>query len=423
MKIFGIGLSKTGTTSLASALDILGYRTKDYPGVQNYVPGDLGSVDAQVLERYEALTDTPIPSFYRELDRAYPGAKFILTVRDMDGWLQSCRKQFTARLAEKQSEAHNRLFVDLYGTAVFDEPQFRAGYERFVAGVLQHFKDRPQDLLVLDVAAGQGWPELCAFLGRPEPQQPFPKANVTRIQWMDLHELVSAAREAGRELIAVHRGLRADGGAASLLRKTMYSLAGGRDFALQSATAASHKVLSRRLGRVNGDIPLVTATSPAAPPADRTRWNHFWLVDPLDGRDAFGTDSGEFTVDIALIEDQKPIAGVVHAPLSDTTWFAMVGKGVFRQVGDGPATPLTQVDGGVNTIGDRRPAASRALALCRAIESGGAEAPTFTDVMEWQCAAPHAIARLLGRRLVAVDGGAELGYNKADSLVPALRIA
>lgn len=420
MKIFGIGLSKTGTTSLASALEILGFRTKDYPGVQTYVPGDLSSIDPQVLAQHDALTDTPIPSYYRELDRHFPGAKFILTVRDMEGWLQSCRKQFTARLAEKQSDAHNRLFIDLYGTPVFDEARFRAGYERFVAGVLAHFKDRPQDLLVLDVAAGQGWPELCAFLGKPVPPQPFPKANVTRIQWMDLQALVETAREAGRELLSAHRGLGPAGGAASLLRKTMYSLAGGREFALQSATAASHKVLTRRLGRVNGDIPLVASSSPTVPLAERARWNHFWLVDPLDGAEGFGTDAGEFSVDIALIEDQKPIAGVVHAPLSDTTWFAMVGKGVYRQIGDGPPASLPDATAAPLKNG---PVASRAVALCRAID-GATQAPaTFTDLMDWQCAAPHAIARLLGRRLVAASDGGELGYNKADWLAPALRIA
>ena len=190
MKIFGIGLSKTGTTSLASALGILGFKTRDYPGLTTYTPGDLASIDPQVLEQNEALTDTPIPSFYRELDQRYPGAKFILTVRDMEGWLLSCKKQFTAKLAEKQNDAHNRLFMDLYGTAIFDEEQFRRGYQRFVEGVIAHFKGREQDLLVLNVAAGQGWDELCAFLGKPVPEIPFPKANVTRILWMDVQELV-----------------------------------------------------------------------------------------------------------------------------------------------------------------------------------------------------------------------------------------
>ena len=59
------------------------------------------------------------------------------------------------------------------------------------------------------------------------------------------------------------------------------------------------------------------------------------MIDPLDGEAGFGTADGEFTVNIALIENQKPIAGVVHAPLSDTTYYAMVGKGAFKVVGEG----------------------------------------------------------------------------------------
>ena len=70
-KIFGIGLSKTGTTSLARALEILGYKTRDYLGVTSYSHGDLSSIDLEVIDSNDAFTDTPVPSFYRELDR-YP---------------------------------------------------------------------------------------------------------------------------------------------------------------------------------------------------------------------------------------------------------------------------------------------------------------------------------------------------------------
>ena len=120
-KVFGIGLSKTGTTSLARALEILGYNTRDYLGVTRYSPGDLTSIDLDEVNANDAFTDTPIPSFYRELDKMYPGSKFILTVRDMDGWLKSCKKQFTQKLADKQNEANINLFMDLYGCFVFDE--------------------------------------------------------------------------------------------------------------------------------------------------------------------------------------------------------------------------------------------------------------------------------------------------------------
>lgn len=430
MKIFGIGLSKTGTTSLASALEILGFKTKDYPGLSAYMPGDLASIDPQVLEQNEALTDTPIPSFYRELDERYPGAKFILTVRDMDGWLLSCKKQFTAKLAEKQNEAHNRLFMDLYGTAVFDEALFRGGYQRFVQGVLDHFKDRPQDLLVLDVAAGAGWNELCAFLGKPVPEIPFPKSNVTRILWMDLQELVSIAREAGQEVLRAHSRLSPAGSGddrpaliSSLLRKSFQTL-GSRPAALESAAAAAQKVLVRRLARLNADIPFISRLAPAVPASERSRWNHLWLIDPLDGEAGFGGAGGEFTVNLALIEDQKPIAGVVHAPLSGLTYYAMVGKGAFRVVGNGPATRLGGAD--IAPPSPAAPAAhdppSKALALCRLVESGGKPDAGILESMEWHTAAPHAIARLIGRHLVTVAGSAELAYNKPELRNPPVRV-
>ena len=432
MKIFGIGLSKTGTTSLAGALEVLGFRTRDYPGLTTYTPGDLASIDPVVLGENDALTDTPIPSFYRALDQHYPGARFILTVRDMDGWLLSCKKQFTAKLADKQNEAHNRLFMDLYGTTVFDETLFRSGYQRFVDGVLDHFRDRPQDLLILDIAAGQGWDELCAFLGKPVPAVPFPKSNVTRILWMDLQALVSIAKEAGDELLRAHRSVAlADSGGKSpalipsLVRMAVYSLGGGRPSALETATAAAQKVLTRQLERLNAEIPVVSRQAHAAPLAERARWSHLWLTDPLDGEAGFGTAAGEFTVNIALIENQKPIAGVVHAPLTGTTYWAMVGKGAFKAIGNGTPSTLKGPEGpSSEPAAPGAPAPpSKALALCRLLECGGDAAEEFVESMEWHSAAPHAVARLIGRRLLVGDGTNELAYNKADWYSPRIRIA
>lgn len=429
-KIFGIGLSKTGTTSLAGALEILGYRTKDFPGMTRYVPGDLGSIDPAVLAQHDALTDTPIPSFYRELDRRYPGSKFILTVRDMEGWLQSCMKQFNARHAAKQSEANSRLFVDLYGTAVFDEAQFREGYQRFVDGVMDHFKDRPDSLLVLDIAAGQGWAELCAFLDKPEPELPFPKTNVTRIQWMDLGELRSIAQDAGAELLRAQQELSSSGnggasGLGSIVRRTMHSIAGGRPAAVQAAAAAAQKILTRRLGRLNPDLAIVSRLSSGVTAADRAQWSHYWLVDPLDGAARLGTRDGEFTVNIALIEGRRPLAGVVHAPLTATTYFAMVGKGAYKATGGEPAIPLDSIasDARAPLLPPDASPADGALALCRRLETGAGDAgtPVFGS-MAWQTAAPHAIARVLGRHLTLAEGSTELAYDPIDPHNPPLHI-
>lgn len=411
-KIFGIGLSKTGTSSLAQALQILGYRTLDNMGAGRYVAGDLSSIDLATVEAYEALTDTPIPSFYRELDRRFPGSKFILTVRDRAGWLKSCMKQFSPRFGQTQSEPNRRLFEDLYGTNVFDEAKFAAGYDRFVAGVHEYFRDRPQDLLVLNVTAGEGWEKLCPFLGRPIPDVAFPKANVTQIRWMKMEDLVAVAEEAGRALLPWYEGELAPGaqqagvGAAlpgrRLLGRAM-KLALGRD-AGEAARKAAFKALAAGLRRLNGEIPIVSPMEPAPPYEERRRWNHLWLVDPLDGAEDFARGRGGYSVNIALIEDGRPIYGVVHAPALGLTYFGRSGKGAFRRHAGGDAAQVRfdMVADGANlesASGTAADGGSAALALCRAAEGALPVLPAFGQLTECSIAAAHAVVAAAGRQL------------------------
>src|SRR6185503_19618665 len=95
--IFGIGLSKTGTTSLYAALHELGYRSATYGhmaelGLSDWFRGDFTT---DYLAGYDAVTDLPIGVFYAQLDMRYPGSKFILTVRDVESWLVSAKTQFS----------------------------------------------------------------------------------------------------------------------------------------------------------------------------------------------------------------------------------------------------------------------------------------------------------------------------------------
>lgn len=414
-KIFGIGLSKTGTTSLAHALEILGYKTKDYPGITHYRAGDLSSVDLEVVDAYEALTDTPIPSFYRELDVRYPNSKFILTVRGQEGWLKSCKKQFTASLAEKQSEAHNQLFMDLYGCTAFDEQKFLSGYEKFVSSTLEYFKNRPQDLLVINVVAGEGWEKLCPFLGQPVPENPFPKANVTQITWMNINDIVAVAKRAGQITLRPYQQKQAVGGIGRVLR----ALRGGDAGALQRASRAAHAAIVDGLKKLNAQIPVLSRESSSVPYSDRAKWNHIWLVDPLDGAEAFlGTD-GEFTVNIALIQDGAPIYGVVYAPVTDTVYYARVGKGAFKMEGGEVPRRLDSLE----TLGTKPNIipehekhspmpGSRALTMCRVAE-GRVDSCTCDDPsQEWETAAAHLIATTAGKRVY--DGKSKQGikYNK-----------
>jgi 3'(2'),5'-bisphosphate nucleotidase len=433
-KIFGIGLSKTGTTSLANALQILGYKTKDNMGVVKYATGDLLSVDLDVVDAHDALTDTPIPSLYHALDARYPGSKFILTVRDSEGWLKSCKKQFTERFAEVQTDAHKRLFLDLYGTDAFDEHRFASGYARFVAGVIEYFKDRPHDLLIIDVAAGEGWEKLCPFLERPMPDVPFPKANVTQVRWMSVDDIVAVAAQAGEELMlrydgerptgftgndAKHSGSRTVKKLVARAAQTMRGDDGG-----QAAAHAAHKVIVRGLTKLNPQIPMLSRVGDLVPYSERREWNHLWLVDPLDGARAFAGGSADFSINIALIEDGRPIYGVVHAPVTGVTYYASAGKGAYRRVQGqepvclapaGDSTATTVVKPGFDASAEHSgKVSSQALAMCSLAEGKGPGAFTLPPSMEWQTAAAHAILKSAGLRVCGHESDTELTYNTKD---------
>jgi hypothetical protein len=93
-KVFGIGLSRTGTKSLHQALRILGYRSDHFSThLLTLAQGELG-LDWSSVRDYDALTDVTAARFYRELDARFPGARFILTVREPQAWLRSCARHF-----------------------------------------------------------------------------------------------------------------------------------------------------------------------------------------------------------------------------------------------------------------------------------------------------------------------------------------
>jgi hypothetical protein len=177
IKILGIGLGRTGTQSLAKALEILGYRAKHCP--QFYLDEGHLCVSQEDIARYDALTDEPCILVYKDVDRRYPGSKFILTVREMDSWLRSVENNSTAlREWRAQFPAVPVLHRALYGTAQFDPAQFARAYREHVEDVTAYFQDRPQDLLVMDICAGDGWDKLCPFLDKQVPDLPFPRLNV-----------------------------------------------------------------------------------------------------------------------------------------------------------------------------------------------------------------------------------------------------
>ena len=181
--VFGIGLSKTGTSSLDRALNMLGIPSIHYPhDAATFRQLAKGDYRLSVLERYQGVTDIPVAPFYPQLDAVFPGTKFILTVRDEGRWLDSIANhcQFMQEWAARDDQFrrfNDFIVARVYGRHDFDRERFLHVYREHEAAVRRYFADRPNDLLVLDVCCGNGWDLLCQFLGVSAPARAFPHAN------------------------------------------------------------------------------------------------------------------------------------------------------------------------------------------------------------------------------------------------------
>jgi hypothetical protein len=152
-KIFGIGLSKTGTTSLTAALEVLGFSAVHYPTTM------------QEVELHDAAADLPIADAFEVLDTTFPGSKFVYTVRERTKWLESSRRHW--RKKGDVDTTRQELRRRIYGTVDFDPDLLARAYDRHENRVLSYF-----------ICGGRaGWEVLCSFLGVPVPNTPFPNTN------------------------------------------------------------------------------------------------------------------------------------------------------------------------------------------------------------------------------------------------------
>jgi hypothetical protein len=165
-RCWGLGLGRTGTSSFCTALRLLGYeRVKHNPTFAELKDLD-GGADAGVLV------------FYKYLDYKFPGSKFVLMVRELESWLESVEYIFDRHpiTSRDQDEAIMRRML-LGETVRFERDKAIAARERHHADVRRYFADRPDDLLEMNIVAGDGWETLCPFLGLPIPDAPFPHRN------------------------------------------------------------------------------------------------------------------------------------------------------------------------------------------------------------------------------------------------------
>ncbi|MEJ2383208.1 MAG: 3'(2'),5'-bisphosphate nucleotidase CysQ [Xanthomonadales bacterium] len=209
------------------------------------------------------------------------------------------------------------------------------------------------------------------------------------------------------------------------------------DSPLTQADLASHRVITAALARLTPHIPLLSEESADIPFSERTRWQEYWLIDPLDGTKEFIKRNGEFTVNIALIRAHRPVMGVVHVPVTGVTYSGIVGAGAQRHERDGAARrisvrlPSAQPPVVVGSRSHANPDLERHLAalgeyelvsmgsslkFCLLAEGLADFYPRLGPTSEWDTAAAHAVVLAAGGQIVTLDGE-PLRYNLKDSLL------
>jgi 3'(2'), 5'-bisphosphate nucleotidase len=236
-----------------------------------------------------------------------------------------------------------------------------------------------------------------------------------------LSDLEATARRAGEAILAIYRT------DFEVERKADYS-------PVTQADLDAEAIILDVLRRLTPEIPVV-AEEESSTGGLPDVGDVFWLVDPLDGTREFMNRNGEFTVNIALIENRHPVLGVVHAPERSLTFTGSVRDGATRQAGDDPAkkiTVRTPPPEGLTVVSSRRHGSASenekflngrtvadrvtcgsSLKFC-VVASGEADLyPRFGPTMEWDTAAGHAVLAAAGGCLTTPDGGAFL-YRKPD---------
>jgi 3'(2'), 5'-bisphosphate nucleotidase len=206
---------------------------------------------------------------------------------------------------------------------------------------------------------------------------------------------------------------------------------------LTQADIAAHHVIESGLAALVPELPVLSEESAAIPFETRRHWHEYWLVDPLDGTREFIKRNGEFTVNIALIRDHRPVLGVVYAPALDLMFFAIHGGGAFRQLGNAAPVQVRvrPYDPARLTVAGSRSHADDALSrflqrlgphilvsmgsslkICLVAEGKADIYPRLGPTSEWDTAAAQCILEEAGGKLIGLNG-APFRYNLKESLL------
>lgn len=241
-----------------------------------------------------------------------------------------------------------------------------------------------------------------------------------------IEPIVALAEDAGRAILEVY--------------STNFEVQSKADESpLTQADLASHHCIVAGLEQLTPGLPIISEESGLPDFEERRRWDRYWLIDPLDGTKEFVNRNGEFTVNIALIENNRPVFGVVHVPVHHKTYVGCENVGAELRDGDRPPEPIRVAAASrdpVRVVGSRshRGASLDAyleglgehymvpmgssLKFCVIAEGGADLYPRLGPTSEWDTAAAQAVVEQAGGSVVTLDGK-PMTYNaKSDMLNP-----
>lgn len=256
----------------------------------------------------------------------------------------------------------------------------------------------------------------------------------------NINTAISAAIQAGQEILSIYNDPASD---FSVEKKADNS-------PLTVADKASHHVIAGLLK--NTGIPVLSEEGLQTTYEERKSWKEFWLIDPLDGTKEFIKRNGEFTVNIALMKNNQPVAGIIYVPVTETLYVGSESDGAWKKteiIGAitleqlkklGKKLPEANVHETYKVVGSRSHmspetesyinelkdlhgnveivSSGSSLKICMVAEGSAHEYPRFGPTMEWDTAAGHAIANAAGKKLWHTNFKSELSYNKENLLNP-----
>ncbi|MCH8865817.1 MAG: 3'(2'),5'-bisphosphate nucleotidase CysQ [Proteobacteria bacterium] len=206
---------------------------------------------------------------------------------------------------------------------------------------------------------------------------------------------------------------------------------------LTQADLAAHHCIIAGLAEITPDMPIISEESGLPSFSERSQWQRYWLVDPLDGTKEFVNRNGEFTVNIALIDSNRPVFGVVHVPVQDKTYIGCEGYGTELRSRDESPVKIHVASNSsqpVRIVGSRSHRGSSldsfleklgasnivpmgsSLKFCTIAEGRADLYPRLGLTSEWDTAAAQAVVEQAGGRVLELDGKS-LSYNKKSDIL------